>query len=365
WNDKKEPNELSAVQSAMNKFYSDRKAFFAEGQNAPEVDGGPAGAKELVPAQVTKRLSGCDRWAVPPDASRLTAFIDCGGGKGRGLWYAVCAWTEGFGGSVIDYGTWPRQSRSVFAANDMRPGLAELYPQLSVSERLYAGLEALSAEVLGREYARERDGARMRIERCLVDAGWEPKTVYTWCRQTPHYGVVMPSKGIARTKTASGVAEWKPRPGEPRPGYHWRITTSETGMGRMVQFDTDAWKSVVWERFTAPLGGSGCLHLWGRAGPNAPLHELLGDHLAAETAEPVTIRGSTFDKWSERPHHPDNHWLDCVVGCAVGASVQGVNFDPGTASGAKPPEVPTVKAMSFSEMQRAARAAREKTGGRR
>ncbi|MDY3555314.1 phage terminase large subunit family protein [Gemmata sp. JC717] len=363
WQDKKKPNELSAVQSAMNWFYTSRAAFMAEGQNAPELDSGSAGAKELVPTEVTKRLSGCDRYVVPPDVTRLTAFIDCGGGKGRGLWYAVCGWTDGFGGAVIDYGTWPRQVRTVFAADDMRPGLAELYPTLSVSERLYKGLTDLAAEVLPREYLRERTAERLRVERCLVDVGWEPKTVWSWCRQTPFWPIVTPSKGIARTKTAKGVAEWASRPGEPRPGHHWRLTASELGQGRMCQFDTDAWKSILWERLTSPLGGAGCLHLYGKAGPHAPTHELLGEHLAAETAEPVTIRGSTFDKWTERPHRPDNHWFDGLVGCAVGASMQGVTFDPGTAAGVPVQALAPVKVMSFSEMQRAARAARN--GGRR
>ena len=364
WPDRKKPGDLSGLQSAMNWFYTSRKAFMAEGQNAPEVDGGPAGAKELIPAEVAKRVSGCDRYAVPPDATRVTAMIDAGGGRGRGLWYMVCAWTEGFGGSVLDYGAWPRQSRTMFSADDMRPGMAEMYPTLGVAERLYKGLTDLSAEVLGREYIQERTGGRMRVERCLVDSGWQPQTVYAWCRQTPHWGVMMPSKGIARTSTSRGVAEWKPRPGEPRPGYHWRITMSETGMGRMVQFDPDAWKSFIWERFTAPLGGSGCLTVCGRAGTGAPAHEMLGEHLAAENAEPMTVRGSTFDKWTERPHRPDNHWLDCLVGCAVGASVQGATFDSGAASGVRLPELaPAEPVQSFSQMQREARAARN--GGRR
>jgi hypothetical protein len=93
WPERKKPGELSGLQSAMNWYYTDRKAFMAEGQNSPEVEAGSASAKELVPAEVQKRISGCDRWSVPPDCSRVTAMIDAGGGRARGLWYAVCAWT--------------------------------------------------------------------------------------------------------------------------------------------------------------------------------------------------------------------------------------------------------------------------------
>jgi hypothetical protein len=42
------------------------------------------------------------------------------------LWYAVVAWDERFGGSVIDYGPYPDQGRDYFAAADARPGLGDL-----------------------------------------------------------------------------------------------------------------------------------------------------------------------------------------------------------------------------------------------
>ncbi|MEX0717799.1 MAG: terminase gpA endonuclease subunit [Planctomycetaceae bacterium] len=38
-------------------------------------------------------------------------------------------------------------------------------------------------------------------------------------------------------------------------------------------------------------------------------------------------RGRTVDEWKQRPEQPDNHWLDCLVGCAVAASIQGANLD--------------------------------------
>jgi hypothetical protein len=34
-------------------------------------------------------------------------------------------------------------------------------------------------------------------------------------------------------------------------------------------------------------------------------------------------RGRTVDEWKQRPEQPDNHWLDCLVGTAVSASLQG------------------------------------------
>jgi hypothetical protein len=212
----------------------------------------------------------------------------------------------------------------VFLATDLRPDLPQAYPNHSLTQAVYAGLTDLAGEILGRNYVREGTGEQIRVERCLVDAGWESATVYQWCRQNPFANSIYPSKGIARTATSRGVSEWKPRAGE-KSGWHWRLTMSETGKGRMVQFDPDAWKSFLWERMTCKLGDAtrGGLTLFGR---DAAAHEMVAEHLAAEAAVPVKIRGIEFDKWAPRPNRPDNHWLDCAVGCMVAGAVQGLTW---------------------------------------
>jgi hypothetical protein len=46
-------------------------------------------------------------------------------------------------------------------------------------------------------------------------------------------------------------------------------------------------------------------------------------YLTAEYFIKTEGRSRTVDEWKARPQQPDNHWLDCLVGCAVGASMQG------------------------------------------
>ena len=70
----------------------------------------------------------------------------------------------------------------------------------------------------------------------------------------------------------------------------------------------------------------GCLSLFG---DKADLHRLFADHLTAEYRVKTEGRGRTVDEWKLRPERSDNHWLDCLVGCAVAASMQGVVL-PGT-----------------------------------
>jgi len=58
-------------------------------------------------------------------------------------------------------------------------------------------------------------------------------------------------------------------------------------------------------------------------------HRLLAEHLTAEYRVKTEGRGRVVDEWRLRPEAQDNHWLDCLVGCAVAASIQGAIL-PGT-----------------------------------
>ncbi|KPK48315.1 MAG: hypothetical protein AMK72_07320 [Planctomycetes bacterium SM23_25] len=71
------------------------------------------------------------------------------------------------------------------------------------------------------------------------------------------------------------------------------------------------------------VGDPGCLSLFGR---DAKAHRLLADHLTAEYHVKTLARDRTVDEWKLRPTRPDNHWLDCLVGCAVAVSIQGASL---------------------------------------
>ena len=56
----------------------------------------------------------------------------------------------------------------------------------------------------------------------------------------------------------------------------------------------------------------------------------------AEAAEPATVRGTTFDKWTRQPGR-DGDLFDCLVGCAVAASVLGLQWSAGGEAEARKP----------------------------
>lgn len=85
-------------------------------------------------------------------------------------------------------------------------------------------------------------------------------------------------------------------------------------------FDTNYWKSFVHARLAVPMGDPGCLSLFGRS---AERHRLLAEHLTSEYRVKTEGRGRTVDEWKLRADGLDNHWFDCLVGCAVAGSIQG------------------------------------------
>jgi len=69
------------------------------------------------------------------------------------------------------------------------------------------------------------------------------------------------------------------------------------------------------------MGDPGCLSVFGR---KAVQHRLFAEHLTSEYRVRTEARGRTVDEWKLPVYKPDNHWFDCVVGCAAAASMKGV-----------------------------------------
>ncbi len=313
-------DELSAIQHAMNLKLQDEAAFWAEYQNEPlpEVQ---ADENELTADQIAAKLNGLPKGRVPLGCQHLTMFIDV---QQKVLFYVICAWAEEFSGTVLEYGAWPDPQRSYFSLRDITKTLASVTPGTGLEGAIYAGLQALTERQLAREWHRE-DGASLRIERCLIDANWGTSTdvVYQFCRQSPHAALLLPSHGRFVGASSLPFSDHKRRPGD-RVGLNWRIPSV---MGkravRHVSFDTNFWKSFVFARLAVAMADKGSLALFGQ---KPEPHRLFAEHLTAEYRVRTEGRGRTVDEWKPRLGHPDNHWLDGIVGCAVAASVLGVKL---------------------------------------
>jgi hypothetical protein len=310
-------DELSAVQHAINLKLQDEVAFWAEYQNEPLPEEVPDD-ELLTPDAIATKTNGHRRGEVPIGCTHLAMFIDV---QAKALFFLVAAWEDDFTGYVIDYGTYPDQKQAYFTLREVRRTLMTAVPRAGLEGAIYAGLEALAGQYLSREWRRD-DGAVVRIDRCLIDANWGSSTdvVYQFCRQSPHAAVVIPSHGRYVGASSIPFSEYKRKRGD-RVGHNWRIP-NVTGRRavRHVVFDANYWKSFIQARLAVPIGDPGCLSLFGR---RPDQHRLLVEHLTAEYRIKTEGRGRTVDEWKVRLSGSDNHWLDCLVGAAVAASIEG------------------------------------------
>ena len=341
WPARKDPDELSAIQHAMNLKFDDEPAFMAEYQGEPhdEKDENTALPADTIAAKVNRHA----RALAPINTTHLTAFIDV---QKKLLFYVVVAWAEDFTGAVVAYGAWPEQARTYFSLREATRSLARAKPDAGLEGSIYNGLEKLTAQLLGREWKRD-DGALLRVGRCLVDANWGESTdvVYQFCRQSVHASTLLPSHGIGVGASSRPMSEYKKKPGE-RTGHNWRIPSVRGKRAvRHVIYDTNYWKSFVHSRLAVPVGDKSSLTLFGS---KPIIHRLYAEHLTAEYCIPTEARGRIVNEWKIKPNRPDNHWFDCTVGCAVAASMSGIALEsqqPARRHGKR-------RRVSFTELQR-------------
>ncbi len=320
WEARFNPDEISALQHAMNLKLQDEVAFSAEYQNDPlpeDVDG-----EEIMSIDaICEKINGLPHNKVPLACNHVTTFIDV---QKALLFYVVVAWADDFTGSIIDYGSWPDQHRREFSLADANPTIQSLNPRAGLEGGLYAALTALTDDLLGREWERE-DGAMMKIERALIDANWGQSTeiVYEFCRESKFAGIVLPSHGRYVGASSKPMTEYRKQPGD-KLGFNWMMpSVIKKRAVRHVIFDSNFWKSFVHARLAVPTGDHGSLTLYGRV---PGIHQLLAEHLTAEYRVKTSGRGRTVDEWKLKPEHHDNHWLDCLAGCAVCGSMLGCSL---------------------------------------
>ncbi len=329
WADRKSSRDVSAIQHAMHLYDKFKHAgFMAEFQNDPVPEGAGDYVEEVNKDVLVKKVNNIRRGLIPRECNLITCGTDVGD---HVLWYVICAWDNQFGGSVIDYGTWPPQGASYFRGGDPPKPLGMYYGGLTAPEAIYRGLDELMNDLIPRQRFQHETDNVMYLERTLIDSGDNTDTVYKFVRQSIHRPSIYASKGFGLGPQKPAVSEWAIRDGE-KPGYNWRLSAPDKKRGRIVAVDTNLWKSFLRDRLVTPMGGRGCLSLFGA--PNAhdqnyTNHDFFADHITAEKPERITHpgRGRTMEVWEKRPAR-ENHWLDCLVLAAVAASVQGLEWTP-------------------------------------
>jgi phage terminase large subunit GpA-like protein len=255
---------------------------------------------------------------------RLTAFIDV---QERALFWCVIGWQEGFSGNVLDYGAHPQPPQSYFTYRQMAPTMDSLYPGLGVEARITAGLTDLLRDLSARQFQVDGGGS-LPIERIGVDIGAHGEVIESCLASLPCRARVTPTRGYGITPASLPMADWAKRPGERRHA-HW--VEQAVGAGKPLRrliTDANHWKTFVHARLRTPMGGPGCLSLFGQS---AETHRCLADHLTSEVPIETQGRGRKVQVWRLIAHR-DNHWFDCAVGATAIASLLGATLAGETAA---------------------------------
>ncbi len=307
--------ELSAIQHAYNALIDDGEDVFAsEYQNDPKETAEEAA--QLKAGQVAAKAVNIPRGILPQWTTHITAFVDV---QDSILYGCVCAWGTGFRGNVVHYSTFPEQARAYFSHRDVQKTIQVVFPGISKEASIRAALEAYVQQLAGRQWKRE-DGADLSLNLCLVDAGDGDHfdIVKDFCRRSPLAGLLKPSKG-QYVGAASAPWETETKKEGVQYGLHWRITPLKQSASRLTLFDTNFWKTFVANRIAAPIGDGSGIEL------HEGDHRMYADHITGEYGVRTEGRGRMLTEWKLRVGR-DNHWLDATVGCAVGASIVGVQM---------------------------------------
>ncbi len=330
WPERYEEDDVSAIQYAMNLYFSNRQTFYSEYQNEPEgIELGEG--EQITAAEAITKLNGRPLKDIPQAASHLTMFVDV---QKNLLYWMVMAFADDFTGWIVEYGAYPDQPLSFFTTRDAHPTYKDLSPGAGLEGALTAALHTFVTPKVTSAYIRE-DGMEMTVERCLIDSGWGDSSdiIYNYIKESRLGAIVMPSKGVGITATVRPFSEYQRKLGEIVSDYEWQISPVKNKRWvRLMRYDANWWKSFFRNRFLMARGESSSFSINGEEVTDR--FRMLCDHLSSEYSLPESARGRKVDVWKMYPNR-ENHWLDCVVGCMVAASERGCRLliAPPTAAG--------------------------------
>lgn len=320
WDARYNPDEVSAIQNAMNLYFRNEEAFWAEYQNHPmetKLDN-----SVLSEAEICSRIAITPRGMLQEHTDKLVAFIDV---QQELLFYAVVAWRSDFTGTVVEYGAWPQQRGSSFRLATVRKNLSKVYPGDALEVRLMKAMKDLTKYLTEKQY-RTSQGGEIPFNRIMIDANWgqSRNIVYEFCRTSEHRSILFPSHGKGVTASSEPLNAAHVKKFGRSIGQHWRLDRAKDVPIRHVLYDTNFWKSFFHSRLGTEPGTSGSLLLH-----KADSHEhgTIAKHIHAEYPVRTKGKGREVDEWKIKPDRPDNHWLDCLVGCCVAGSVEGCKLE--------------------------------------
>lgn len=375
-----EPDQISAIQYAVEKWCASERSFWCELQNdaargAQEEDGGLAPItvfrKRRPIAPGASRLY--QRFEVPEWCAVLTAHMDVGE---HYLNYEVLASAADASKShVVDFGIWPDQNYPRTSKHNYRRDLQDVYRRGDKYDRIHdAILDALveimtrpyfdsdgnqidvNAETLLIDHAHGGRGARYfkRLAVIGVDAGdgetapavWDAIADFHRYEDGRYFGRAVPCYGASANTRLMRFYDLKA--GEWRRGGNRAASTCDwienptsragelTRYSGIVQtafmFDANTYKSRRDDAWRAPIDRDGATTIFD--GEDAEYLGMFAEHQCSEeVVKERNLSGQLYKQWDmKRPRVSDNEFLDTDTGARALAHYVGVEAGIGKAA---------------------------------
>ena len=303
WDERHTEDEASGIQHAMNLFFRDEAAFWAEFQNEPLES---SEDDTLTEDEITQRISQLPRSVLPDGVDKVTAFIDV---QKNAPYYVVCAWKENFQGWVVEYGSWPDQKTVNFRYKQIKKTIEKCFPGQSLEVQLKLALDDCVNDLCGRLWTDE-EGGEHGISRLLIDANWglSRNIVYDFCRESDYRTVLRPSHGRFVGASTEPMNARQSRKGK-TVGMHWRTERAKDKPNRYVLYDTNFWKSWFFSRMATEPGTAGSLTLY-QARPGE--HQSISKQMKSEYPVRTQGRGREVEEWKHKPDRMTTKLLPVV-----------------------------------------------------
>ena len=323
WEERKNKDEISAIQNCMNLYLKDQEAFFAEFMNQPTPI--QLGMKVKLKADdIIKRQISIDRNVVPAGFDCVTVFADI---SMKCLWYAIVAFKKDtYRAHVMNAGVWPDQHKTYVTLSGIKKTIHDRNPDLEYSAALIEGLNDFVNEVLSVEF-KDEAGNQINVDGIGIDCGWgqETDTVLQFCRRHVHRRLLFAMKGWGSTPLKKPLVDPEKKPDAPCSlAGQWKLAPNRYGCNQIIS-DTNLWKTRVDNALRTPIDSRSALTIYGGKDSRGrtPNIQMLAEQMTAEEGVLVEGGGRKIEQWKVNQVGRDNHLFDAVVGCYVVACIRG------------------------------------------
>jgi hypothetical protein len=301
WEHRRNKDDISALQHAMNLLFRDKASFMSEYQNDPE-EAKPS-IYEIRPGIICSRLNHLKRFEVPDECRWLVLFADI---NYIGLNYVACAFKNDFTGFIVDYGKYPQGERE-YLIDEVKMDTA------TGAQILSAGIINFVREVIYKQMPFRYGAKIIHPTRIIFDANYMTETV---CAAVESLRRMRYPVWVDRARSVKQYRPGKKDTIIGQPGNNFHIQRGNHG--EEIVHNADYWRMVAQKAFLLLPGQPGSVSLWGE---DPREHEKFAYEVCAEKLVKYLPEENFYD-WRTQPNQRNDKG-DALTGACVGAAVSG------------------------------------------